>query len=158
MGLEIKLKNVIQGYCSFNHPTDKHCKDLKGPRNLTDTDVTPSGTVRSLSGRSDSNPCHPSAGLLVTKTILQNCPDREIEPACTQYLGVTPTTGAHVRCTDITVFVYYLYSFCAFSWMGRPVGPVGRWARVPAELRPVGGGRKFTSRHICAEQSSAAVP
>ena len=37
VGLEIKLKNVIQGYCSFNQPTDKHCKDLKGPRNLTDT-------------------------------------------------------------------------------------------------------------------------
>ena len=29
--------------------------------------------------------------------------------------------------------------------MGRPVGPVGRWARVPAELRPVGGGPAIAS-------------
>ena len=34
--------------------------------------------------------------------------------------------------------------------MGRPVGPVGPWARGPAELRPVG--RMLSSRH-CTESS-----
>ena len=39
-----------------------------------------------------------------------------------------------------TIFYIHFVLSQPQSRMGRPVGPVGRWARRPAELRPVGGG------------------